>query len=163
MNPPAVRKDPLTGLAIEFVPAEGDPVPGGIGPAAPNSVRDEAVRIVDQRHGYTVEHAPDPEAHRAEYDEEERRRSIPNRADGWQVARDALIAACGETHYNANYATDRADGILKVLREAGVELHVTRNRVIDPDTVHLAGDLMPKCMVMLLPAVLRLLDEEQRA
>jgi len=35
--------------------------------------RDEAVRIVDQRHGYTVEASPDPDAHRAEYDDEEAR------------------------------------------------------------------------------------------
>lgn len=32
--------------------------------------RDEAIRRVDQRHGYTVEGAPDPDAHRAEYDAE---------------------------------------------------------------------------------------------
>ena len=35
------------------------------------SARDEAIRRVDQRHGYTVEFAPDPDAHRAEYDAEE--------------------------------------------------------------------------------------------
>lgn len=35
------------------------------------AVRHEAVRLVDQRHGYTVEFAPDPDKHRAEYDAEE--------------------------------------------------------------------------------------------
>lgn len=34
-------------------------------------VRDEAVRRVDARHGYTCEFAPDPDAHRGEYDVEE--------------------------------------------------------------------------------------------
>jgi hypothetical protein len=38
-----------------------------------NSAWDEAVRIVDGRHNYTVEFAPDPDAHRAEYDAEYRR------------------------------------------------------------------------------------------
>ena len=36
-------------------------------------VRDEAVRIVDARHGFTAEFAPDPQAHRDEYDAEEER------------------------------------------------------------------------------------------
>jgi hypothetical protein len=47
--------------------------------AIPNSVRDEAVRIVDTRHGYTAEHAPDPESHRAEYDAEEAAHATRNR------------------------------------------------------------------------------------
>lgn len=34
-------------------------------------IRDEAVRRVDGRYGYTAEHAPDPAAHRDEYDREE--------------------------------------------------------------------------------------------
>jgi hypothetical protein len=37
------------------------------------TLRDRAVANVDARHGYTVEFASDPDAHRAEYDEEERR------------------------------------------------------------------------------------------
>ena len=47
--------------------------------ALPNRVRDEAVRIVDTRHGYTAEHAPDPESHRAEYDAEEAAHATRNR------------------------------------------------------------------------------------
>ena len=39
----------------------------------PNREWDEAVRIVDGRHGYTVEYAPDPDSHRAEYDAEYQR------------------------------------------------------------------------------------------
>lgn len=35
--------------------------------------RDQAVANVDARHGFTVEFAPDPEQHRAEYDNEEER------------------------------------------------------------------------------------------
>jgi hypothetical protein len=35
-------------------------------------LRDRAVEIVDVRHGFTAEFAPDPDAHRAEYDETER-------------------------------------------------------------------------------------------
>lgn len=44
----------------------------------PNSehARDAAVRIVDARHGYTVEHSPHPEIHRREYEREERRLMI---------------------------------------------------------------------------------------
>jgi hypothetical protein len=37
------------------------------------TVWDKAVEIVDGRHGYTVEFAPNPAAHRAEYDAEYRR------------------------------------------------------------------------------------------
>jgi regulator of replication initiation timing len=39
----------------------------------PRDFRDEAVANVDQRHGFTYEFAPNPEAHRAEYGGEERR------------------------------------------------------------------------------------------
>lgn len=35
-TPNRVERDPLTGLALEFVPAEGKPIPGGIGPATRN-------------------------------------------------------------------------------------------------------------------------------
>lgn len=37
------------------------------------TARDVAVRIVDARYSYTAEYAPDPDAHRAEYDLEEER------------------------------------------------------------------------------------------
>lgn len=36
-------------------------------------VRDAAVQLVDSRHGYTYEFSANPEAHLAEYDEEEAR------------------------------------------------------------------------------------------
>ena len=36
-------------------------------------IRDQAVANVDARHGYTIEHSPNPEAHHAEYGEEEAR------------------------------------------------------------------------------------------
>lgn len=42
-------------------------------------LRDEAVRIVDQRHGYTCEFAPSPAAHMAEYDAELHRLNRVNR------------------------------------------------------------------------------------
>lgn len=41
--------------------------------ASGSDLWDEAVRIVDQRHGYAIEFAPDPDAHRAEYVNEYRR------------------------------------------------------------------------------------------
>lgn len=36
-------------------------------------LRSEAVRIVDERHGYTYEFSNAPQMHLAEYDEEEQR------------------------------------------------------------------------------------------
>jgi hypothetical protein len=45
-------------------------------------IRDEAVRRVDQRHGYTVEFASDPEEHRAEYDDEEARLKQGSEGEG---------------------------------------------------------------------------------
>jgi hypothetical protein len=56
-----------------------------------DDIRDLAVARVDGRHGYTVEFAPDPETHRAEYDDEEARIRHERRAEtsviprvGWQ-------------------------------------------------------------------------------
>lgn len=49
------------------------------------SFRDCAVEIVDGRYGYTVEHSPDPEAHRAEYEQEERRLRAAVDAIYWQT------------------------------------------------------------------------------
>lgn len=44
-------------------------------------IRDEAVRRVDERHGFTMEFAPSPSQHKAEYDLEE------------EAIRDAIAAA----------------------------------------------------------------------
>ena len=51
-------------------PAQGERTPAEQGERS-QTPREAAVEIVDRRHGYTVEFAPTPEAHRAEYDAEE--------------------------------------------------------------------------------------------
>lgn len=100
--------------------------------ASSNRVRDEAVRAVDARHGYTVEYAPDPEAHRAEYDEEERRvawmerHAIPNSVSRHVVA-DAINDFESDPENAGKYNTptgdwEKADAIL-------ASLHATSNRV----------------------------------
>lgn len=63
--------------------------------------RDEAVRIVDARHGYTVEQAPNPDAHREEYDREEARLAAgePCPDCGATIGHDAAtqhLSACGQ-------------------------------------------------------------------
>jgi hypothetical protein len=46
---------------------------------------DKAVEIVDGRHGYAIEFAPDPDAHRAEYDAEYRRLRREEIADAYNA------------------------------------------------------------------------------
>jgi hypothetical protein len=53
-------------------------------------IREQAVRNVDARHGYTVEFSIDPRAHRDEYDAEEER------------LRDERLQARMRDHYRAN-------------------------------------------------------------
>jgi hypothetical protein len=50
-------------------------------PSVDAEARTEAIRIVDQRHGYTMEFAPDPLAHSQEYEEEERKLFDPARRE----------------------------------------------------------------------------------
>lgn len=54
--------------------------------------RDQAVRNVDKRHGYTAEHSPDPVAHREEYDAEEKHLRDPDTVERWTVY---LCGNCG--------------------------------------------------------------------
>jgi hypothetical protein len=59
-----------------------------------HDVRARAVELVDRRHGYTMEHAPSPAAHRAEYDAEEDRllRSLESVTTPWDACPSGL---CG--------------------------------------------------------------------
>jgi len=70
-------------------------------------IRDRAVTAVDARHGYTMEFAPSPAAHRAEYEAEEDRLVA-------QVANDPGLAICqhdDRTHYLGGGGAHGAGGI----------------------------------------------------
>lgn len=54
-------------------------------------IREEAVESVDKRHGYTMEHAPSPAQHRAEYNREEELLRA-------EYAEDPGRAICGHDH-----------------------------------------------------------------
>ena len=109
-----VRKDPLTGLEIEFVPAEGEPLPGGIGPASSNRVQDGLCAYCDREFGEW--HKPDCTMFGSD--------AIPNRGADTDVIAKALRA---DSYYHGGKDDARllADSIVAALGRA------TRNREVE--------------------------------
>jgi hypothetical protein len=62
-----------TAVATALAPVLLDGVGGCTVTENQEAIRDQAVRNVDARYGYTCEHSASPDAHRQEYDDEEAR------------------------------------------------------------------------------------------